>query len=100
MTRYELTVYVLREDNRVRAAVEAFRRSCSRRLGAEAFDICVVDVLANPELAEAERIIVTPTVVRDLPLPRRRAIGDLLAVDALATALELPEDPIDGGDRS
>lgn len=100
MTPYQFTFYVGRKDARVSAAVESFRQLCRRRLGDDAFEISVVDVLANPQLAEAERVIVTPTVVRDQPSPRRRAMGDLLATDALATALELPDDPPDRGGRS
>jgi circadian clock protein KaiB len=48
-----------------------------RRALGEAADIEVIDLREHPELAEAERILATPLLVRMTPLPKRRVIGDL-----------------------
>jgi circadian clock protein KaiB len=74
-------------------AVASFRDLCARRLGRGSFAITVIDVLAERQRAEADRIIVAPTVVRESPLPRRRVVGDLTAADAIAAALGLPPEP-------
>jgi circadian clock protein KaiB len=51
----------------------------------------VVDVVERPELAEQERIIATPTVVRRAPPPTRRVIGDLSDLRLTALSLGLPD---------
>lgn len=53
-------------------------------------EIHVIDVLDQPELAEEERILATPTVIRLVPLPCRRVVGDLSDHRAAALALDLP----------
>lgn len=44
-------------------------------------EICVVDVLNSPELAEEDHVLATPTLVRSSPLPQRKVIGDLSQQD-------------------
>jgi circadian clock protein KaiB len=63
--------------------------------GSNAVRLEVVDVLERPELAEAERIMATPALVRHHPPPRRKIIGDLSDWEALLRALDLG----DGGAR-
>jgi circadian clock protein KaiB len=55
----------------------------------------VVDVLAAPQLAEAHRIIATPTLVKEHPLPARKVIGDLSDLDRVASFLGLEERALD-----
>ena len=71
-----LRLYVAGESSRSRNALENLRRLLdSGRPGP--CELEVVDVLAHPELAERERILATPTLLKVFPLPRRRIIGDL-----------------------
>lgn len=55
----------------------------------------IIDVLEHPELAEINRILATPTLIRCAPEPRRRIIGDLsnvqVVVDTLGLVHSLPE---------
>ena len=83
-------LFVTGHNARSLAAATNLRRVCDERFGAGAYDLEIVDVLDQPERADASRVIATPTAVRVAPLPRRRVIGDLSALDQLALALELP----------
>lgn len=53
-------------------------------------EVSVVDVLADPEMAEIHRVLATPTLIKELPEPRRRIIGDLSNVQIVLGALGIP----------
>lgn len=59
------------------------------------YDIAVIDVLTDPESAESARILTTPTLVKDSPLPARRVTGDLSDHDQVVVALGLPQDAME-----
>jgi circadian clock protein KaiB len=61
------------------------------RLGGEQWEVEVVDVFERPALAEADRILATPVLIRLSPEPRLSVIGDFGDVHAVATALDLEE---------
>ncbi|CAA9314673.1 MAG: hypothetical protein AVDCRST_MAG68-1456 [uncultured Gemmatimonadetes bacterium] len=61
--------------------------------GAEAVETEVVDVVEAPERADAARILLTPTLVREEPLPQRRVVGDLRVGAQVAEALGLSRAP-------
>ena len=53
----------------------------------------MIDVLVHPEMAEEERIMATPTLIKSLPLPLRRVIGDLSDTEKVLLGLQLePQD--------
>ena len=56
---------------------------------ADDYDIEVVDVLERPDLAEADRVFATPTLLRLSPLPVRKLIGDLSNRDVVLSSLRL-----------
>jgi circadian clock protein KaiB len=49
----------------------------------------IIDVLERPQMAEDERILVTPTLIKPLPLPSRRVIGDLSDMEKVMSELDL-----------
>ena len=49
----------------------------------------VIDVLENPQLAEEKKIIVTPTLIKEFPLPLRRVIGDLSNKEKVLIGLDI-----------
>jgi circadian clock protein KaiB len=51
----------------------------------------VIDLIRNPERAKADQIVAIPTLIRKLPEPVRRIIGDLSATDKVLMSLELTE---------
>jgi circadian clock protein KaiB len=89
MTGYLLELYVTGETARARVAMKNLRRVCDSELGAGAYEVVIVDVLQDPERAEAERVLATPTLIRRFPPPVCRVIGDLSDSATLKTALEL-----------
>lgn len=60
-----------------------------RAIGGEGHDHEVVDILENPELAEQERLLATPTLIKTAPGASVRVIGDLSDTKAVAEALGL-----------
>ena len=88
MTRPRLKLFVAGDSPRAREAAANLARLCDELLAGQV-DVETVDVVEHPELAEAYRILTTPTVVRDAPPPRRRATGDLRDATQVLAALAL-----------
>jgi circadian clock protein KaiB len=86
MPQHAFTVFVTGDTTRSRRAVDTFRALCRRRLGDD-FELTVVDVLVDTQLAEDNNVIATPTVIRTAPTPVLRALGDFSDPDRVATAL-------------
>lgn len=61
------------------------------RLGGEHWEVEVIDVFEWPALAEADRVLATPVLIRLIPEPRLSVIGDFGDSDAVASALDLEE---------
>lgn len=59
--------------------------------GGHGVQLAVVDVLERPDLAEAEQVLATPTLVRHAPPPRRKIIGDLSEWDRVALSLDVED---------
>lgn len=88
MTQVRLTLYVAGDTGRSESAIENLRRICRSELAGEV-ELSVVDVARDPERAEEARILTTPTVVREAPLPTRRITGDLSSTSHVLSALGL-----------
>lgn len=91
MEQYLLKLYVAGETPRSRRAIAVMRRLCEEELAGCRLE--VVDVLEHPQLAEDERILATPTLIKKLPPPLRRLIGDLSDRDKVLLGLDLQSDP-------
>jgi len=89
---YFFRLYVAGQTERSQAAEANLRALCESRLPGR-YELEVVDAAERPGLAEEQRILATPTVVRLAPLPQRRVIGDLSDHHRAAYALGLPERP-------
>lgn len=76
MSRYRFTLYVAGDTARSQQAYASLRRICAQALG-DAWEVVLVDVTRDPDAAERERVLTTPTVVKEEPGPRRRITGDL-----------------------
>lgn len=73
---WELRLYVAGETLNSVKAFANLKKICEEHLGKK-YRIVVIDLLRNPKLATGDQIIAIPTVVRRLPLPIRKVIGDL-----------------------
>lgn len=88
MTEYVLKLYVTGKTVRSERAIANLRRICEDEL-TDQYDMMVIDVLERPQLAEDEKIIATPTLIKDLPPPLRRIIGDLSDTEKVLLGLDL-----------
>jgi circadian clock protein KaiB len=85
---FVLKLYVAGTTPRATSAIENLRRICERDLKGR-YDLQVIDVLKQPELAEQDKILATPTLIKQLPPPLRRVIGDLSDSEKVLLGLEL-----------
>jgi circadian clock protein KaiB len=76
MDKYILKLFVTGQTPRSERAIANLRRVCDEELGGRC-EIIIIDVLERPEVAEEEKILATPTLIRQYPPPVRRIIGDL-----------------------
>ena len=86
--QWDLCAYVTDNSPKGQRAIENLRRACEEHLAGR-YQIEVVDVLKNPRRAAADQILAAPTVVRRLPAPIRKLVGDLSDSDRLLIGLEI-----------
>ena len=85
---YRLRLVVAGRTARSRRAIENLRQICNEHLK-DQVDLEVIDIYQQPELAEKYQVIAAPTLVKLLPLPIRRVIGDLSEKDRVLSGLEI-----------
>jgi circadian clock protein KaiB len=86
--QYVLRLYVTGTTPRSMRAISNIRKICEEHLEGH-YDLEVVDISEHPTLAEGEQIIAAPTLIKKLPLPLRRFIGDLSQTDRILLGLDL-----------
>jgi circadian clock protein KaiB len=85
---YLLRLYVAGQTVKSLAATANLKRLCEDHL-AGAYAIEVIDLLENPQLAEGDQILAIPTLIRSLPAPLKRFIGDLSNTEKVLVGLDL-----------
>jgi circadian clock protein KaiB len=85
---WELKIYVAGETDKSRAAIENLRKVCEEHLKGT-YHIEVVDLMKNPQLAAKDQIFAVPTVIRQLPEPIKKLIGDLSATEKVLVGLDI-----------
>jgi circadian clock protein KaiB len=88
LSKYLLTLYVTGTSPRTKIAIENLDRICKQELDGR-YELEIVDVLEHPQRAEDEKILATPTLIKQLPPPLRRVIGDLSDKDKVLLGLEV-----------
>ena len=88
MAKYLLKLYVTGHTPRAEVAIDNLRRICEDDLGGR-YDVEIIDVLAHPQLAEDEKVLATPTLIKSLPPPLRRVIGDLSDKEKVLLGLDV-----------
>lgn len=90
--RYVLRLYVTGMTPRSTEAVATIKALCEEHLQGR-YDLEVIDIYQHPQLAKDEQIIAVPTLVKKLPAPLRRLIGNLSDVERVLFGLDLRRKP-------
>jgi circadian clock protein KaiB len=100
MDKVLLKLYITGHTPRSELAISNLQRICEERLS-EQYQLDIIDILEQPHLAEQEKILATPTLVRLSPPPVRRLIGDLSDTEKVMIGLSLQGSSIEktGGHR-
>lgn len=85
---YDLRLYVAGQTPKSVAALTNLKRFCEEHLAGK-YKIEVVDLVENPKLARSDQILAIPTLVRRLPEPIRKIIGDLSNSERVLVGLEI-----------
>lgn len=85
---YHLRLYVAGQTSKSVAALANLKRVCEQHLAGR-YDIEVVDLIKNPQLAAGDQILAVPTLVRRLPAPLKRIIGDLSNTEKVLVGLDI-----------
>src|SRR5512139_3047976 len=87
---WELRLYVAGQTPKSLAAFANLKKICDDHLAGE-YHIEVIDLLKNPKLASGDQILAIPTLVRKLPQPIRKIIGDLSNTERVLVGLDIRE---------
>jgi circadian clock protein KaiB len=84
----QLRLYVAGQTPKSMAALSNLKQICAEHLDGK-YKLEVIDLIRTPQLAQGDQILAIPTLVRDLPRPIRKIIGDLSNVDRVLVGLDL-----------
>lgn len=85
---WDLKIYVAGETEKSRTAIANLQKVCEEHLKGR-YHIEVIDLLKHPRLAAEEQIFAIPTVIRKLPEPLRKLVGDLSATEKVLVGLDI-----------
>jgi circadian clock protein KaiB len=88
LNRWNLRLYVAGQTPRSLTALANLKRFCEEHLSGR-YTLDVIDLLENPQLARGDQIIAIPTLVRQLPSPVRKIIGDLSNTERVIVGLDV-----------
>lgn len=91
--QYRLRLFISGTTPKCARAIENIRAICEENLPGR-YDLEVIDIYQHPEQAKPEQIVVTPTLVKKLPLPFRKMIGDLSDNERVLVALDISRRPL------
>lgn len=86
--RFVLRLYIAGQTPRCMRAFTNLKRICEEHL-ADRYRIEIIDLLENPQLARGDQILAVPTLVRQLPEPVKKIIGDLSNTERVLVGLDL-----------
>ena len=88
--KWELRLYTAGQTPKSLAAIKNLKKVCEEHLAGR-YEIEIVDLLKNPRLAKDDQIVAIPTLVRKLPDPVRKIIGDLSDTERALVGLQLKQ---------
>ncbi len=87
---YELRLYVAGHTPKSVTALNNLKRYCEEHLKGH-YSIEIIDLMENPQLAQGDQILAVPTLVRKVPVPMRKIIGDLSNEEKVLVGLDIRE---------
>ena len=90
--KWLLRLYVAGRSPKCVVALDNLKRFCEERMAGR-YDIEIVDLLENPRLAKDDQIIAIPTLVRKLPHPLKKIIGNLSDTERMLVGFDLKSKP-------
>lgn len=86
--KWQLRLYIAGNTSKSIAALSNLKKYCEQHLS-NRYEIEVIDLLINPQLAAGDQILAIPTLVRKVPVPVRKIIGDLSNEEKVLVGLDL-----------
>lgn len=86
--KYLLKLFITGKSPRSELCIANLKRICDGKLG-ELYELIIIDVLERPQLAEDAKILATPTLIKEVPPPKRRIIGDMSDTEKVLFGLDL-----------
>jgi circadian clock protein KaiB len=86
--KYVLRLYVSGSTSKSALAIANIKRICEQHLK-NRYDLEVIDIYQQPNLARDQQIVAVPTLIKQFPLPRRRLIGDLSKLKKVLFGLDV-----------
>lgn len=88
LAKYVLRLYVTGMTPRSTQAIANVQKLCEKYLAGR-YELKVIDIYQQPQLAKGEQIVATPTLIKKLPLPSRRLIGDMSDTERFLVGIDL-----------
>lgn len=89
---WNLRLYVVGQTPKSVAAIANLKKFCAEHLEGK-YTIEIIDLAKDPKLARRDQIVAIPTLVRDLPVPIRKIIGDLSNTEKVLVSFDLQSRP-------
>ena len=86
--KYTLRLYVTGMTPRAQEAIRNLKKICEEEL-CDQYKLEIIDIYQQPELAVSEQIVAAPTLIKELPLPLRRLVGDMSDRDRVLVGLDI-----------
>jgi circadian clock protein KaiB len=86
--KWNLRLYVAGQTPKSVTALANLKRICDEHMNGE-YSVEVIDLMENPQLARRDQIVASPTLVRELPSPLKRIIGDLSNTERVLVGLDV-----------
>jgi circadian clock protein KaiB len=86
--KWNLRLYVAGQTPKSLTALANLKRICDEHMNGQ-YAIEIIDLMENPQLAQRDQIVAIPTLVRELPSPLKRIIGDLSNTERVLVGLDV-----------
>jgi circadian clock protein KaiB len=88
LKKWNMRLYIAGQTPKSIVALANLKRICDEHLNGQ-YEIEVIDLMENPQLARRDQIVAIPTLVRELPSPLKRIIGDLSNTEKVLVGLDV-----------